>query len=130
MDGHPIGSSFHDKKYVPPNFKKKSVQLVFGQDKIPPIKHIANWIYIRQWKQEQIEKGVIRKNFTRINYDYNIGYKVIVIRNQAYKYETLFQFSYETFLTRTNGTVTIKLGAVTYRLNICRTKLYTSTEIE
>ena len=45
---------------------------------ILPINHIANWRLIRQRKQAQIDKYVIRKNSTRVDYDYIIGDWVVV----------------------------------------------------
>ena len=53
--------------------KQKSLgQLVFGQDMILPINHLANWILICQRKQAQIDNDVIRKNSTRVDHDYRI----------------------------------------------------------
>ena len=52
--------------------QKNPVRLVFGQDMILPIKHIANWRLIRQSKRAQIDKDVICENFTRVNHDYRI----------------------------------------------------------
>ena len=46
--------------------QKSQGQLVFGQDMILIIDHIANWRYTPQRKQAQIEKGVIRENSTII----------------------------------------------------------------
>ena len=80
-----VGTTEHRTK------QKNPGELVFGQEMILPINHILIWKYICQRKQEQIEKYVIRENFTRINCSYNIGDKVMVSRNQAYKCETTFQ---------------------------------------
>ena len=74
-----VQSTYHRNK------KGIQVQLVFGQDMILPINNIENWRYIHQQKQTQIEKDVIRENSTRTDYYYNIGDKVLVRRNQAYK---------------------------------------------
>ena len=112
MDGHHSGVSFRGTKYVPSD-KKSPGQLVFGRDMILPINHISHWRYIRQRKQAQIEKCVIYKDSTRINYDYNIGDKVMVRRDKAYKYKTSFQGPYEIIQLWTNGTFTIKTGMVT-----------------
>ena len=97
---------------------------------ILPINHIENWGYIRQRKQSQIGKYVICKNSTRIDHDYNIGDKVMVRINQAYKYKTPFQGPYEIFQIWTNRTVTIQTGAFADRLNIRRIKPYNSPEVE
>ena len=97
---------------------------------ILPINHIASWRYIRQRKQTQIEKDVICENSTRIDHDYRFGDKVLVRRNQAYKYETPFQGPYGIIQTWTNGTVTIRTDAVTARLNIRYINTYDSPEVE
>ena len=69
--------------------------IIFGKYMILPINHISNMRYIRHRKQEHIEKYVIHENSTIIDYNYNIGYKVMVRRNQAYKYKTPFKGPYE-----------------------------------
>ena len=52
--------------------------MFFGQDMILTINNLSNWIFIRQRKQAQIEKCVIRKNSTIINQHYRVGYQVMV----------------------------------------------------
>ena len=37
------------------------------------IKHTANWEYVRQRKQNLINKNNKRENAGRINYDYKVG---------------------------------------------------------
>ena len=105
-------STYHQTK------QKNLGQLDFGRDLILLINNIVNWKYICQRKQAQIEKYVIRKNFKRIDYDYNIGNEVMFKRNHAYKYETPLQCTYENIQTWMNGTINIKMGAVTARLNL------------
>ena len=41
---------------------KSPGQLVFGQDMILPIKHVADWRYIHQRKYGKIEKDFMRKS--------------------------------------------------------------------
>ena len=55
-----------------------SGQLAFGRYIILTINYIANCILIRQRKQAQIEKNLIRENFTIFNHDYIIGQWVLV----------------------------------------------------
>ena len=97
---------------------------------ILPINHIANWRYISQHKQSQIEKGLICENSTRIDCDYNIRDKFMVRSNQDYKHETKFQGPYEIIQTCTNLTVTIQICVVIARLNICRLKPNINGEVE
>ena len=52
---------------------------------ISPIYHLADWRYIRQSKQAQIEKGVIRENTNKIDYNYRVGYQVLIRIKSVYK---------------------------------------------
>ena len=71
-----VRSTYHLTK------QKNPGQLFLGQDIILPINNMANWRHIHQRKQRQIEKDVIRENSTRIDYNFNIGDKVVVIKNR------------------------------------------------
>ena len=51
--------------------------LVFGCDMIFNIKHKANWEYIRQRKQELINKNNKRENAGCIEHEYKVGEKVL-----------------------------------------------------
>ena len=58
--------------------KGKSIgQIVFGQSMILPINHTAEWRYIRQLKQAQIDKSVVWENTNRTDHDYRVGDKVM-----------------------------------------------------
>ena len=54
----------------------------------------------------------------------------MVRRNQAYKYKTPFQGSYEILQTWTNRNTTIQTGTVTARINVHRIKPYDSPQVE
>ena len=95
---------------------KSPGQLVFGQDTILPINHMANWIYIRQLKQAQIEKYIIRENSTIIEYNFRVGDQITLRKKSGYKYETRFKVPYEHFQTWTNGSATLHTRAVTTRV--------------
>ena len=77
--------------------QKRPSQLVFGQDMILPINHMANWRFIRQHKQAQIDKDVIWENSTRVDHDYTIVYWVMVRKNNYFKYETPFKVCMKLF---------------------------------
>ena len=96
-----VRSTYHRTK------KKILGQLGFRRGMILQMDHIANCRYMRQRKKSQIEKEVIDKNSTIIDYTYNVGDKLLVRIKQAYKYETLFQGTYEIVQMRTNKAVTI-----------------------
>ena len=91
---------------------------------ILPINHVEDWRYISQRKQTQIYNDVIRKKTTRIDHDYRVGDKVMTLTKSEYKYETPYRGPYEIVQTQTNGTVTLRMGAVTMRLNIRIIKPY------
>ena len=96
---------------------------------ILPINHLAGCRYIRQRKQVQIDKDVIRENTTRIDYDYRVRDQVMIRNKSAYKCEKMFKGPYENFQTWTNRTVTLQTGVVTTRLNIRQIKPYTNHNI-
>ena len=92
-------------------------QLVFGLDRIIPIKHITDWRYILQRKKSQIEKYAIRKKPNQIEYNHRVGYQVLLVYKAAHKYRTPFKVPYNIVQTRKNGTVTSRMGTVTLRVN-------------
>ena len=91
-----VRSTYHRTK------EKNPRQLVFGIDMILPINHVADWRYIHQHKQTQINKDVNLKNTNRIDHDYKVGDKFTTKNRSAYKYETLFRGPYENFQTWKN----------------------------
>ena len=58
--------------------KKSPSQLVFGRDMILPINNLANWRFIHQHKQAQIEEDLIQKNSTRTDHNYRVGDHITV----------------------------------------------------
>ena len=95
-----VRSTYHHTKEKIPG------QLVFGRDMILPINQIADWRYICQRKQTQINKYTACENTTRIDHDYRVGNKVTTNKSE-YKYKTLFKGPYEIVQTWTNGTVNL-----------------------
>ena len=55
-------------------------QLIFGRDKILPIKHKVDWELIRQQKQTQIKRDKTRENKNRVNHDYKVEDDVILTK--------------------------------------------------
>ena len=84
-------------------------QLFFGREMILPINHIADWIYIRQCKQTQIDNDVIREKANRIYHNYIVGDKLMTLTKASYKYETPYKVPYKIFQTWKNITVTLIL---------------------
>ena len=67
---------------------KSPGQRVFGQEIILPITRLADWRYIRKRKQTQIDNDVIRENANRIDHDYRVVDKAMIVTKSLYKYET------------------------------------------
>ena len=97
---------------------------------IPPINYIADWRYIRQSKQTQINKDVAWENTNIIDHDYRVGDKVTKKIRSAYKYETPFRGPFEVVQTCTNGTVTLQTGGVTNRVKTRNIKPYNDADVE
>ena len=77
-----VRSTYHSANVKSPG------KLVLGRDMILPIHHIENFRCIRQRKQAQIEKYIIRKKPTRIDYDYRFGDQVMIGRKQRLNKKT------------------------------------------
>ena len=75
-----VRSTYHQTK------GKSTDQLVSGQYMILPIIHVVDLRYIHQRKQAQIYKDVIRKSSTIIDYNYRVGYQVMIRKHAVLKY--------------------------------------------
>ena len=92
---------------------------------ILPIQHVSELEYIRTRKQKTIDKANVRENKGRVDYDYSIHDKVLITNKDIQRKldsPTKGQFLIEKF--HTNGTVSIKRGAVIERINIRNIKPY------
>jgi len=114
-----IRSTYHTTMEATPG------QLVFGRDMVLPIAFRADWARIAQRKQERINENNLRENRTRLKYDYKVGEKVLLnkpgIRNKLSSPRT---GPYVITKVYTNGTLTIRKGPVSQRVNIRRVTPY------
>ena len=53
---------------------------------VPPIKHIANWILIRQRNQTQINHDNVHENKNKVDHAYQVGDIFMLRNNMSYKY--------------------------------------------
>ena len=109
-----VRSTFHTTLQNSPG------QLVFGRDMIFNIKHTANWEYIRARKQRIINKNNERENSKRKHYEYKVGDQVLLHKGTQNKYETPYAGPYNILKVNKNGTVSLKVKAVTDTYNIRR----------
>ena len=114
-----IRSTFHT------TLRKSPGQLVFGRDMILNINHVANWEFIRERKQKLIDKNNQRENQKRIPHNYQLGDKVLLKRGTENKYEAPYKGPYHILKINDNGTVRLKVGAVTDTYNVRRLTPYT-----
>ena len=109
--------------------QKSPGQLIFGRDMIFNIKHTANWDFIKSRKQVIIQKNNARENSTRIPHNYHVGDKVMLHIGTTFKYEQPYSGPHEVQEVFTNGTVRLKVGAVTNQFNIRRIHPYIEADI-
>jgi len=104
--------------------QKTPGQLVFGRDMIFNLKHTANWEYIRLRKQKIINKNNDRENTKRVPHLYKEGDKVMLRTGTENKYERPYSGPHNILQVNTNGTVRLRMGAVTDTVNIRRLTPY------
>ena len=104
--------------------RKTPGQLVFGRDMILNIQHEANWEYIKQRKQNLIDKNNQRENAIRTHHMYNVGDKVLLHKGTQNKYETPYAGPYKIIRVNDNGTVQLQVNAVSDTYNIRRLTPY------
>ena len=63
------------------------IQILFGQDSILNIIHVADWEHIWQRKQERINRNNKRKNMRRNNHQYKVGDNILVKRKKNSKHK-------------------------------------------
>ena len=116
-----VRSTYHTTTQATPG------QLVFGRDMVLSISHVADWHYIKKRKQNQIGKDNKRENSKRINHVYQTRDKVLVERHftgNPPKLSRPYDGPYSVVQCHTNGTITIRRGAINERINIRRVHPY------
>ena len=90
------------------------------------IKFIADWEAIRLRKQKQVNKDTEKENSLRVDHDYAVGDKVLITNKDIdRKLNCPTKGPYEIVQIYTNGTVCVKKGVVTERINVRRFTPYT-----
>ena len=104
-------STYHTTLHAMPG------QLMFGRDMILNTQYLADWTAIKAHKQ-QIHKNNIIENSKHIPHQYKVGDKVMLENHCANKYEQPYKGPYLVTQVNTNGTVHLKIDAVTDTVNI------------
>ena len=112
--------SFAVRSTVHTTTRATPMQLVFARDAILPIRHIADWKYIRDRKQHSINKNNLKENKTRRRHDYVVGDQVLLKNAQSTKFGTdTYGGPYTiTSINTDNGTVKMSKGNVTDTFNL------------
>ncbi len=100
---------------------------IFGRDVLFDIPFIADWQKIEEYRQRLTDCSNARENEGRIDYDYNVGQKVLVrkegiLRNAESRWH---KKSWLITTVHTNGTITVQCGNKVERMNIWRVKPFT-----
>jgi hypothetical protein len=109
-----VRSTYHTTLHATPG------QLVFGRDMVLNVQHLANWTAIKAHKQQIIRKNNQIENSKRIPYHYQVGDLVMLENHRANKYEQPYSGPFRIMQVNTNGTVRLKINAVTDTVNIRR----------
>ena len=118
-----IRSTFHTTLGATPG------QLVFNRDMILPIKFNYDWATIRMRRKREIERNNHKENRSRIPHVYNVGDKVTLDRpGKLRKLSTPKQGPFTIERVHNNGTITIRKGPVSDRVDIRRVHPYYESE--
>jgi hypothetical protein len=93
-------------------------QLVFRRDMVLNTRYLADWTAIKTRKQDLIRKNNRIENSKLIPYQYRVGDQVMLENHRANKYEQPYKGPYLVMQVNDNGTVCLKMGAVTDTVNI------------
>jgi hypothetical protein len=100
---------------------------IFGRDMLFDIPFIADWQKIGEYRQRLTDCSNARENEGRIDYDYNVGQKVLV-RKEGILRNAESRWHKKPWLittVHTNGTITVQRGNKVERMNIRRVKPFT-----
>jgi hypothetical protein len=99
---------------------------IFGRDMLFDVPFLADWKSIGEYRQKQTDKNTARENSGRIDWDYQPGNKVLLIKDGILrKGESKYESEPWTITSvHTNGTIRIQRGTKSERLNIRRVTPY------
>ena len=96
-------------------------QLVFGRDMMFNLQTLVDWKELSLKKQQTTEVANLRENKNRIDYDYQIGSQVYIVKDGILRKLTCpKEGPYPVTDVFTNGTVRIQRGPINERINIRR----------
>ena len=118
-----IRSTYHSTLEATP------AQLVFGRDMLLPVKFAADWARIRQKRQAEMSRNTQRENRSRLRHTYKVDDKVLLTKPGINpKLSAPRQGPFKVERVYTNGTIRIRRGAISERVNIRRVTPYFENE--
>jgi hypothetical protein len=99
---------------------------IYGQDMLFVIPFIADWQKIGEHRQQLTDLNNAHENKGRIDYDYNVGQKVL-LRREGILNNADFRWHEKPWLitsVHTDETITVQHGNKIKRMNIQRVKLF------
>lgn len=96
-------------------------QLVFGRDMVLPLSFKTDWATIRERRQKEINRNNARENASRIDHTYKVNDRVLLKKPGILrKLDAPRDGPYPVTHVYNNGTVQIRRGHITERVNIRR----------
>ena len=114
-----VRSTYHTTLQATPS------QLVFCRDMIKPLQFISEWDVLRKRRQDRIDQSNSKENKSRIDWDYNIGDKILLTDGDIHrKLDCPTKGPFIVKRVHANGTLTLQMGVETDRVNIRRCQPY------
>ena len=99
-------------------------ELAFGRNMLNPFSTQINWDELLKRKQETIDRYNFKENSNRLDFDYKIGDKVLILNKTTFRNKldpsTLPEGPWEIKQVHANGTVSIQRNDYLERMNIRR----------
>jgi hypothetical protein len=99
---------------------------IFERDMLFDVPFLADWSNIGEFRQKQTDKNTVKENKGRVDWDYQPGDKVLVIKDGILRKSESWHDSEPRTITsvHTNGTIRIQHGIKPERLSIRRVTPY------
>ena len=95
------------------------------------IPYLADWKQIGEYRQKLTDKNTQRENKTRVDYDYKVNEKILIVKDGILR-KTESRYDSDPWIItamHTNRTITVRRGNKSQRINIRRvTPFYEENE--
>ena len=101
---------FATRSVINDSLRASPGSLAFGRDMILDIPMLADWNFIKNHRQQLLDKRLIAANRKRFSYDYNVGDEVLKLVYNPDKLQARARGPYRIERVHANGTVIIRLN--------------------